>query len=345
MRVPAVSPQVAVLDVRLPDGDGVTVCRDLRSQLSDLGERKGGPPSPAPRRPATPAGRRAGDARPGALVARGGAGRRQRPRPADGAAPHQRGRRDPRRRTLRSGSSATTDGSRSSSPSASPTRSGRGSAARRAATHPRPRPAAAAPGQPGGQPGGVRLPPGTSADDHLPRRADPGPRRVFGNLYLIEKQGGGAFDEEDEAVVLASAAAAGGAIEHARLYERRAAERAGCGLTPTSAPACSPAPTPPGCSSSSPATRASCAAPTPASSPCRPAPTAWSSRWPTAGTPTRSAARCCRSPGRCAARCSPRARRGGCSAARRRRWPTRRRSTQRCSCPWAARARPGACSS
>ena len=35
-RVPALNPQVAVLDVQLPDGNGVTVCRDLRSQFPDL---------------------------------------------------------------------------------------------------------------------------------------------------------------------------------------------------------------------------------------------------------------------------------------------------------------------
>jgi|SRR4051794_6232797 two-component system response regulator DevR len=35
-RVPAVRPDVALLGMHLPDGDGVTVCRDLRSRLPEL---------------------------------------------------------------------------------------------------------------------------------------------------------------------------------------------------------------------------------------------------------------------------------------------------------------------
>ena len=35
-RIPAAAPDVAVLDVRLPDGNGIELCRDLLSRLPDL---------------------------------------------------------------------------------------------------------------------------------------------------------------------------------------------------------------------------------------------------------------------------------------------------------------------
>ena len=35
-RIPALRPNVAILDVRLPDGDGISVCREIRSRMPEV---------------------------------------------------------------------------------------------------------------------------------------------------------------------------------------------------------------------------------------------------------------------------------------------------------------------
>jgi two-component system, NarL family, response regulator DevR len=35
-RIPALRPDVAILDLQLPDGDGVTVCREIRSRMPEV---------------------------------------------------------------------------------------------------------------------------------------------------------------------------------------------------------------------------------------------------------------------------------------------------------------------
>jgi len=36
VRIPALRPHVAVLDIRLPDGDGITVCREVRVRVPEV---------------------------------------------------------------------------------------------------------------------------------------------------------------------------------------------------------------------------------------------------------------------------------------------------------------------
>jgi DNA-binding NarL/FixJ family response regulator len=36
-RIPAAKPDIAILDIRLPDSDGITVCRELRSRMPRMG--------------------------------------------------------------------------------------------------------------------------------------------------------------------------------------------------------------------------------------------------------------------------------------------------------------------
>ena len=57
--------------------------------------------------------------------------------------------------------------------------------------------------------------------------------RVFGNLYLADKEQAEEFSSEDESLIAALAAAAGVAIENAQLYERASQQRVDiCTLAP-----------------------------------------------------------------------------------------------------------------
>ena len=82
-------------------------------------------------------------------------------------------------------------------------------------------PPPAAPRRPHRAHGELRLPAEPPADALVSRRTDHGAGKVFGNLYLTDKQSAEEFSERDEELTVALAGAAGVAVENARLHARQ----------------------------------------------------------------------------------------------------------------------------